>query len=100
MDNPNPTNDEEVNKQILQHEKSAAGILCQLRIHHGAQASHLTLTKDVVGIVATLGKVEDDNLSRYIWQYFHSGKSHTYIKPVITSLFFGISGIIFKEDGK
>lgn len=66
MDNPNPTNDEEVNKQILQHEKSAAGILCQLKIRHGAQASHLTLTKDVVGIVATLGKVEDDILSRYV----------------------------------
>ncbi|XP_014631879.1 protein DEFECTIVE IN MERISTEM SILENCING 3 isoform X1 [Glycine max] len=69
MDNPNPTNDEEVNKQILQHEKSAAGILCQLRIHHGAQASHLTLTKDVVGIVATLGKVEDDILSRLFSEY-------------------------------
>ncbi|KAH1255669.1 Protein DEFECTIVE IN MERISTEM SILENCING 3 [Glycine max] len=69
MDNPNPTNDEEVNKQILQHEKSAAGILCQLKIRHGAQASHLTLTKDVVGIVATLGKVEDDNLSRLFSEY-------------------------------
>ncbi|TKY74088.1 DEFECTIVE IN MERISTEM SILENCING 3 [Spatholobus suberectus] len=69
MDNPNPTNDEEVNKQILQHEKSAAGILCQLKICHGAQASHLTLTKDVVGIVATLGKVEDDNLSRLFSEY-------------------------------
>lgn len=69
MDNPNPTNDEEVNKQILQHEKSAAGILCLLKIRHGAQASHLTLTKDVVGIVATLGKVEDDNLSRLFSEY-------------------------------
>lgn len=56
---------EEVNKQILQHEKSAASILCQLRNCHGAQAS-LTLTKDVVGIVAMLGKVEDENLSRYL----------------------------------
>lgn len=57
---------EEVNKQILQHEKSAASILCQLRTCHGAQASLLTLTKDVVGIVAMLGKVEDENLSRYL----------------------------------
>jgi len=74
IDNPPSTNDEEVDKQISQHEKSAAGILCQLKIRHGAQASHLTTTKDVVGIVATLGKVEDDNLSRYIWQrYFLSG---------------------------
>lgn len=60
---------EEVNKQILQHEKSAASILCQLRTCHGAQASLLTLTKDVVGIVAMLGKVEDDNLSRLFSEY-------------------------------
>ncbi|KAK7410719.1 hypothetical protein VNO78_01732 [Psophocarpus tetragonolobus] len=69
MDNAHTTNDEEVNKHILQHEKSAAGILCQLKIRHGAQAFHLTLTKDVVGIVATLGKVEDDNLSRLFSEY-------------------------------
>lgn len=69
IDNPPSTNDEEVDKQISQHEKSAAGILCQLKIRHGAQASHLTTTKDVVGIVATLGKVEDDNLSRLLSEY-------------------------------
>ncbi|KAK7350985.1 hypothetical protein VNO77_10093 [Canavalia gladiata] len=68
MDTPQPNN-EEVNKQILKHEKSAAAVLCQLKIRHGAQASHLTLTKDVVGIVATLGKVEDDNLSRLLSEY-------------------------------
>ena len=62
--------DEEVNKQILQHEKSAAGILCQIKTRHGTQASHLPQTKDVVGIVATLGQVEDDNLSRYIWHRY------------------------------
>ncbi|CAL0305430.1 unnamed protein product [Lupinus luteus] len=64
--NPNPTGDEEVNKEILKHEKSAAGIFCQLKTRHGTQASNLPLTKDVVGIVATLGKVEDDNLSRLL----------------------------------
>ncbi|XP_061337949.1 protein DEFECTIVE IN MERISTEM SILENCING 3-like isoform X2 [Gastrolobium bilobum] len=69
VDNPNPTTDEEVNKQILQHEKSAAGILCQLKTRHGAQVSHLTPTKDVVGIVAMLGKIEDDNLSRLFSEY-------------------------------
>ncbi|CAJ1974403.1 unnamed protein product [Sphenostylis stenocarpa] len=69
MDNLPSTNDEEVDKQILQHEKSAAGVLCQLKIRHGAQPSHLTTTKDVVGIVATLGKVEDDNLSRLFSEY-------------------------------
>ncbi|XP_027338793.1 protein DEFECTIVE IN MERISTEM SILENCING 3-like [Abrus precatorius] len=68
-DNPHPTIDEEVNKQILQQDKSAAGILCQLKIRHGAQASHLTLIKDVVGIVTLLGKVKDDNLSRLFSEY-------------------------------
>ncbi|XP_057452576.1 protein DEFECTIVE IN MERISTEM SILENCING 3-like isoform X1 [Lotus japonicus] len=67
-DDPHLTT-EEVNKQILQHEKSAAGILCQLKTHHGAQVSLLSLTKDVVGIVAMLGKVEDGNLSRLFSEY-------------------------------
>ncbi|KAF2323838.1 hypothetical protein GH714_000439 [Hevea brasiliensis] len=61
--------EEETTEQILQHEKSAAGILCQLRLHYGTCASHLTLTKDVLGIVATLGKVNDDNLSRLLSEY-------------------------------
>ena len=58
--------EEQTTEQILQHEKSAAGILCQLKRPHGTQASHLPLTKDVLGIVATLGKVDDDNLSRFV----------------------------------
>nr|DAD17917.1 TPA_asm: hypothetical protein HUJ06_019379 [Nelumbo nucifera] len=33
-------------------------------MRHGTQASYLPLTKDVLGIVATLGKVDNDNLSR------------------------------------
>lgn len=57
--------EDQTTELILQHEKSAAGILCQLKARHGPQASHLQLTKDVLGIVATLGKVEDDNLSRF-----------------------------------
>ncbi|KAB1201815.1 hypothetical protein CJ030_MR8G020062 [Morella rubra] len=36
---------------------------------HGAQASSLPLTKDVLGIVATLGQLEDDNLSRLFAEY-------------------------------
>ncbi|KAL4375303.1 hypothetical protein AHAS_Ahas05G0268300 [Arachis hypogaea] len=68
-DSPLPISKEEVNKQILQHEKSAAGILCQIKTRFKAQASHLTPTKDVVGIVATLGQVEDDNLSRLFSEY-------------------------------
>ncbi|KAL5567765.1 hypothetical protein UlMin_024340, partial [Ulmus minor] len=60
---------EAITGQILQHEKSAAGILCQLKTHRGTQASHLPFTKDVVGVVATLGKVDDDNLSRLLSEY-------------------------------
>lgn len=59
-------NVEETLEHILIHEKSAAGIWCQLKHHHGTQASHLPLMKDVVGIVSMLGNVDDDNLSRLI----------------------------------
>ncbi|XP_065867907.1 protein DEFECTIVE IN MERISTEM SILENCING 3-like isoform X2 [Euphorbia lathyris] len=58
--------EEETVKQILQHETSAAGILCQLTTRHGTHAPQLGFTKDVLGIVATLGKVDDDNLSRVL----------------------------------
>ncbi|KAK9291388.1 hypothetical protein L1049_019335 [Liquidambar formosana] len=61
--------EEETIEQILRHEKSAAAILCQLKTRHGSQASHLSLTKDVLGIVATLGKVDDDNLGRLLSEY-------------------------------
>lgn len=61
--------EEEIYGQILRHERSAAGIFCQLKTRHGTQASHLTMTKDVLGIVVTLGKVDDDNLSRLFSEY-------------------------------
>ncbi|KAK9103905.1 hypothetical protein Sjap_021159 [Stephania japonica] len=62
-------NEEKTIEQILQQEKSAAGVVCQLRSHHGTQAPHLPLTKEVLGTVATLGKVNDDNLSRLFSEY-------------------------------
>ncbi|CAA3006645.1 Hypothetical predicted protein [Olea europaea subsp. europaea] len=52
--------EEETIEHILRHEKSAAAILCQLKTQHVDQVSNLHWTKDVVGIVATLGKVDDD----------------------------------------
>lgn len=64
-DYPRLQSEEETSEQIIQHEKSAAGIFCQLKARHGAQASHLTSIKDVLGIVAMLGKVDDENLSRW-----------------------------------
>ncbi|KAI9073249.1 hypothetical protein K1719_044771 [Acacia pycnantha] len=64
-----PGNEEEITEKILQHKESAAGIFCELKSNQGTQASHLMLLKDVVGVVATLGKVDDDNLSRLLSEY-------------------------------
>ncbi|RXI08283.1 hypothetical protein DVH24_022427 [Malus domestica] len=47
--------EEETTEKILQHEKSAAGILWQLKTRHGTQAALLSPIKDVVGIVEYLG---------------------------------------------
>lgn len=56
--------EEETVEQILKHENSAAGIYFKLQRDHGAQLSNLILSQDVLGVVATLGKVDDDDLSR------------------------------------
>uniref|UniRef100_A0A7N1A681 Uncharacterized protein n=1 Tax=Kalanchoe fedtschenkoi TaxID=63787 RepID=A0A7N1A681_KALFE len=56
-------------EKILQHEKSAAAVLYQLNTRHSNQAASVTWTKDVLGVVATLGKTEDDNLSRLLAEY-------------------------------
>lgn len=62
--------EEETIEHILKHEKSAAGIWCQLKTHHGTQASHLPMLKDILGVVAMLGNVDDDNLNRLIYVNF------------------------------
>ncbi|XP_077226590.1 uncharacterized protein LOC143859983 [Tasmannia lanceolata] len=54
-------------EQILRQEKTAAGIFCQLKLRNATPGSRLT--KDVLGVVATLGRVEDDNLSRLLSEY-------------------------------
>lgn len=51
-------------QHIMKYEKSAAALLCKMKSE--AQFSDHLLTKDVVGIVATLGKVDDANLSRLV----------------------------------
>ncbi|XP_074359761.1 protein DEFECTIVE IN MERISTEM SILENCING 3-like [Apium graveolens] len=61
--------EDETNRNILKLEKSAAGLICQLKTRHGSQVSHSPLVKDVMGIVATLGKVDDENLSRLLAEY-------------------------------
>ncbi|KAK8530933.1 hypothetical protein V6N12_013430 [Hibiscus sabdariffa] len=68
-DHPNLQSEEETTEQLLLREKSAAGILSELKTHHDTQASHLTFTKDILGAVATLGKVDEENLSRLLSEY-------------------------------
>lgn len=55
-------------EHIIQHEKSAAAIICQLK-QHDDDDDPTSCTKDVIGVVATLGKVYDDNLSRLLSEY-------------------------------
>ncbi|PON97290.1 Protein DEFECTIVE IN MERISTEM SILENCING [Trema orientale] len=61
--------EEETVERILKLENSAAGLLCWLNSHHTTQGLDLGFTKDVLGIVATLARVEDDNLSRLLSEY-------------------------------
>ncbi|KAF6136814.1 hypothetical protein GIB67_030099 [Kingdonia uniflora] len=44
-------------EQILQKEKSAASVLCHIKLRLPTLATSIELAKDVVGIVATLGKL-------------------------------------------
>ncbi|XAR52205.1 hypothetical protein NMG60_11020149 [Bertholletia excelsa] len=68
-DHAQAASEQEIIDHIMRNEKSAAGILCLLKARHGNQVSHLPLVKDMLGIVATLGKVDDDNLSRLLAEY-------------------------------
>ena len=57
--------EEETKEQISKQENSAAGLLCWLNSNQSSsQELDSGLTKDVLGVVATLARVEDDNLSR------------------------------------
>lgn len=59
--------EEETLEQILKKENSAASVFSWLKAN--AQTSNLALTKDVVGVVATLAKVESDDLSRMLSEF-------------------------------
>ncbi|XP_063942508.1 protein DEFECTIVE IN MERISTEM SILENCING 3-like [Daucus carota subsp. sativus] len=61
--------EDETYKNILELEKSAAGLVHQLRTQQGTQVSHSPLVKDVLGFVATLGKTDDENLSWLLAEY-------------------------------
>lgn len=58
--------EEETIENILKHENSGAAIVYRMKVQAEALSSDHSLTKDVIGIVATLGKVDDDNISRLV----------------------------------
>ncbi|XP_074380640.1 protein DEFECTIVE IN MERISTEM SILENCING 3-like isoform X1 [Apium graveolens] len=53
----------------LKHTNSAAGIVCQLKTRHSTRGSQFPLTKGMLGIVATLGKVDDDTINSHLSSY-------------------------------
>ncbi|PNT70225.1 protein DEFECTIVE IN MERISTEM SILENCING 3 isoform X2 [Brachypodium distachyon] len=61
--------DQRVIQSICHQDKTAASIVCELRNRHSVQASKVPQLKDVLGVVATLGKVNDDNLSSILSEY-------------------------------
>ncbi|KAI5671288.1 hypothetical protein M9H77_11652 [Catharanthus roseus] len=103
LDLPHDHSEEETIKNILRHANSAAGILCQLKTHHQVQASNIPWMKDVLGVVATLGKLLDDNLSRLLAAYLGVDtmlalvcKTETCVKALET---YNDEGSIIKSSG-
>ncbi|CAN6483413.1 unnamed protein product [Victoria cruziana] len=62
----NKQSEQETVGRILLQEKSAASLLCRIK---NLQTSDYPLFQDVLGIVATLGKAPDDNLSSLLSEY-------------------------------
>ncbi|WVZ72956.1 hypothetical protein U9M48_021336 [Paspalum notatum var. saurae] len=56
-------------QSILDQDKTVAAVICQLKVRHYERASKTPVMKDILGFVATLGKVNDDNLSRLLTEY-------------------------------
>lgn len=65
----NGQSEDETIEQILRYDKSAAGIYCQLQTCNETQITRIPFMEDVIGVVALLGKVDDDNLSRTLSDY-------------------------------
>ena len=57
-------------ESICNQDKTAASLICQLKKRHSTQISTMPMMKDILGVVATLGKTNDDNLSRLIFTLF------------------------------
>ncbi|CAN4085716.1 unnamed protein product [Withania somnifera] len=95
----NGRTEEETIQQIIRYDKSAAAICCQLK----TQSIHIPFMKDVMGIVALLGKVDDDNLSRILSDYLGLEtmlgvvcKTHAGVKALET---YDKDGFINKSSG-
>ncbi|KAL7583171.1 hypothetical protein Lser_V15G43643 [Lactuca serriola] len=56
---------EETVESIMQHEKSAASVLCHLT----RNVSKMSSARNVIGVLATLGHVDNINLSRLLSEY-------------------------------
>jgi hypothetical protein len=51
-----------VTQSIINQDKTAASLVCHLRKYE-----QMPIMRDVLGVVATLGKLNDDNLSRSVY---------------------------------
>ncbi|KAM7268694.1 hypothetical protein ACFE04_010860 [Oxalis oulophora] len=60
--------EQEIIEEILRHEKCAAGIVCHLIKSHPS-IDQFPWAREVIGVVAILGKVDDENLSRLFSEY-------------------------------
>ncbi|KZV40961.1 hypothetical protein F511_05206 [Dorcoceras hygrometricum] len=68
-DHSHTKNEKKIIENILKREGSAAALWYKMKSQIETQASYRILTKDVIGVVATLGMVDDDNLSRLLSEY-------------------------------
>ncbi|XP_073032022.1 protein DEFECTIVE IN MERISTEM SILENCING 3-like [Primulina eburnea] len=62
-------NEKKIIQNILKREGSAAALWYRMKNQPEPQAYDRTLTKDVIGVVATLGMVDDEILSRLLSEY-------------------------------
>ncbi|KAM3348381.1 hypothetical protein ACQJBY_021956 [Aegilops geniculata] len=90
-------------ESICNQDKTAASLICQLKKRHSAQISTMPMMKDILGVVATLGKTNDDNLSSLLSEYLGIDnmlglvcKTYDGIKSLET---YGTEGNIDKKSG-
>ncbi|KAL1816512.1 hypothetical protein ACET3Z_019086 [Daucus carota] len=93
-ENEDARSEEGTYEQLIQ-EKSAAGLICQLKALHETPVSQNPVVKDVLGIVATLGNVDDDNLSRLLAEYL--GKK--VMLALVCQTFDGVKALEAYDEG-